>query len=197
MGLFEYLRAKLFGPVKPKTSRPDLSLLKEPRCHHYVMAHVILRHMALGDPLNYLEILTSPEAPSFLQFAFDEVCKKCNVQCQPDFSPSDLLIFCSKVLNHPCLIIQMPKPATVVEAHFTALVVELHYAKDSKDNGPPEIASARYFTLERGISTEGKEIAVLCEWTIAQHSIFADNVEPSVDGFVAAIERNYAARHVA
>src|SRR5439155_967526 len=133
----------------------------------------VLRQVALDDPLQYLAVLASPEARGFMEAMFDFVCKQCQKQGEePDFAPEDVKIHPVRIKDYPCAIIEMPPPKGTTEAFFTALVLLQDLASASVPEDIP--LSARYFTLEKGFSLDGRPRTVLAEWSESGHSNYGD-----------------------
>jgi hypothetical protein len=195
MGFFDFFRRK----PKPSRRAPandlqiDLDRQEErQRPGHYLLAHVILRQIALSNPLQYLALMASPRAAEFLKDIHADVVEDCRRNGETvDFSPDELKIHCVRLGDFPCAVIEMPPPAATPEAYFTALVVYISTADDL--SADPQPVPARYFTLEKGMSFGNSQMVtprtVLCEWTSTAHSNFGDGPEPTLEAFMKSLPR--------
>src|SRR5262245_22042899 len=50
---------------------------ERPHCHHYTLAHLALRQMALSHPVGCLGVLSSPNATEFLTDLWKDVDEHC------------------------------------------------------------------------------------------------------------------------
>jgi len=180
MGLFDFF----FGKKKQAESDVFQQLSqrkdKEPSVH-YILAHYALRGFALDSPLKYLGVLASPHARDFLQTVLDDVAKDLP---RPDFTSADMHVHPTRVGDFACAIVEFPTPREFLEVYFTALVVRVRLEGDEPkvDDG-----SARYFTLEKGVTLGGPPRTVLCEWTTTSHLNFGDGPQPTLHGFTEAL----------
>jgi hypothetical protein len=179
MGMFG-----LFGRKSKTNGSPSPN--REPRCHHYALAHYAIRQAFLDDPLRCLGILASNEAQKFLNFLFESVSEMCDKQKKedPGFDATDLRVHRVRVGGYPCAVIEFPRPGAITEVYFTALVA---YIDPASEIGPDTVVPARYFTLELGFSMDGTERTVLCEWTKTAHSNMGDGPKPTLEDFVNSI----------
>jgi hypothetical protein len=161
--------------------------MENPRCHHYMLAHVALKQIALENPLFYLGVLASESRSEFLEDLFESVDQHCRTQAaRADFSAADLRFHGLRVGQFPCAIVEFPAPRETTEVFFTALVV---LADPSQPLPEREALTARYFTLERGFSLDGMPRTVLGEWTMdGAHVNYGDGPEPALATFAAALE---------
>jgi hypothetical protein len=185
MGLFDFFRRKRHAA---EPALPAFDALPEARCHHYTLAHVALRGVALRDPLLYVGVLASPDADRFLSDLFRSVADHCLArEPEPGFTAADLTVHRLRVGVFPCAVVELPPPRAMAEAHFTAAVLLADPAAGLPKDGPVPV---RYFTLEMGFSLDGSNRTVLCEWTAdGTHANFGDGPEATVPAFVAALER--------
>jgi hypothetical protein len=176
MGIRDWFRGKPKGPE---------TVSMRPRPRYYAMPHILLRQVGLEDPLFYLGVLASPDAPKFLSqlmVTLDE-----NDFEQDDFDVGTLRIHPVRIGQYPCAVVEFPQPRGITEVFYTALVALIDPA-----NGIPEERTevpARYFTLELGLSDDESQRTVLCEWNATTHANFGDGPEPTVAAFVAEIEK--------
>lgn len=187
MGLFNF-----FGRKPPKTPEAHLAepALDRPRCHHYTLAHVALRSVALEQPVAFLGMLASPEAPRFLADLMRSVSEHCKKhEPQPDFRIEDITIHKVRIDNYPCAAIEMPRPRAMTEAYFVAAVL-LNDLEEELPN--PQEAPLRYFTLEKGLVFDDppRDRTVLCEWTRdGTHLNYGDGPEPRLEALIEAVRK--------
>jgi hypothetical protein len=188
MGLFDFFRRK---PARPPGNGPDEADLAEPRCHHYMLAHVALRMAAFEHPLGVLGILGSPDGRRFLADVLKSVSEHCKGRGPgPDFGADDLKICQGRVRRYPCAVVEMPRPRATTEAFFVALVL----LADPDERMPPADIKLRYFTLEKGFVLGGPPRTVLCEWTSeGSHANYGDGPPPRLDAFIRAVEDKVSA----
>ncbi len=172
MGIFDFWKRKSEPPPPATGPSPD-----------YVFAHYALRQIALSDPMRVLAILALPDAEEFI----DAILKDVGEQCGRDatFSASAIRIHKVRVSEFPCAVIELPEPQEIAEAFMVALVVMI----DSTSENAPDMeeVSARFFTLEKGLSMSNDPRTVLAEWNSSAHSNYGDGPEPNVESFVAAL----------
>ena len=175
MGLFDFFRRK-----KANSEPEDIGSSPE-----YLMAHYALRHIALANPLQFLEIVASPKAEKFFKTILEGTADDCG--CKIPFPASAIEVHKTRVNHFPCAVIQFPEPKDIAEAYMVALVVMIDASSE-----PPEIEDlseiqARFFTLERGFSLSDEENTVLGQWTDKTHINHGAGPDPSVDEFVKAL----------
>jgi hypothetical protein len=204
MGLFDFLKRKSAKPtngdaVSSSSSPPPSSPsahhpesagdAMKPRCAHYAMAHYALRLNALKHPLAVLGVLASPRATELLADLLASCAESCRERGEEpaDFTAADLRVHRGRVGQHPCAIVEFPAPQAVTEAYLTAIVLLADAAEPLEKW---ESATARYFTLEYGMSFErgGTPRTVLCEWTDTSHLNYGDGPPATPEAFAAAIE---------
>lgn len=138
----------------------------QPRCRHYVFAHVALRNVAFEYPVEIIAALGSEKADSLLDDLWSSVEQACSDQEEDDrpIDRSAVKVHRVRIGEYPTAVVQMPEPVGATEAYFTAIVlcVDPNAKGISKDD-----IKARYFTLEMGakISPDDSDRTVLCEWT--------------------------------
>ena len=181
--------------IRGRKSRDDVAEFlndEGPRRHHYALAHLALRQIALGSPLAYLGSVVGEGRSEFFKFAFNAVCEeeqKAGRTAAPDFGAEDLKGHQGWVGEFPCAIVEMPTPKRIVEAYYTGLVVTLDPLRLKEaltDKSRP--IPARYFTLEAGVSDDGTPRTVFCEWRESMHANFGDGPEPTVANFARRIK---------
>ena len=185
MGFFDFLRPKPARSLSRDRVEDDLD---EPRCAHYTLAHVALREFALRRPLDFIEILATPEARRLLSYLLERVSDSCEGSGSgPDFDVDDLKVHTARVGDYPCAIVEMPRPRAMAEAYFVAAVLNIKLDEESPGPADPTL---RYFTLEKGLSLDGSHRTVLCEWTAdGTHSNYGDGPPPQLESFVPALEK--------
>lgn len=152
--------------------------------HHYVLAHMAFRKACQGDPLFFFETIASDKRDDFLRALWRMVCDMCSSSGEPTFDIADVGITTRRIKNYPAVIVAMPPPAAVPQAHFVAIVLMVDVNTDTF----PEKPELRYFTLERGAELDGTENTVLGGWKEDVHLNFGDGPPPIQAAFVAAIE---------
>ncbi|HTN75050.1 MAG TPA: hypothetical protein VL096_07380 [Pirellulaceae bacterium] len=172
MGWFQ----KLFSA--PPASRPAGS----PRAAHYALAHLALRQIAFDRPETFFGALAMEDAPRFLEAVFKLVDQDSRAQGEvPDFDAGDLHVHPGRIMNHPLVVIELPPPQAVTEAHFVGAVLLI----DVESQAPlPEKLNLRYFTLEK--AADG---TVLGEWTAdGTHRHLGPGGLPERDEFIRQIQ---------
>jgi len=156
------------------------SQLREPRCHHYNLAHIALRSAAFQNPTGFIDALTPNNAADFVAMLMEFVVEDCQEE-SPDFSVDELRFHYAQIDKYPCTIVELPTPVATAEAFFVAGVLLVE-----PDDGvaEPTDVTLRYFTLEKGFLQGGGERTVLCEWTAdGSHANYGDGPEPEVAEF--------------
>lgn len=135
--------------------------------HHYVLAHVALRQAAFSDPHRFFTVMASPERQAFLDHLWRKVCERCDKEGAASFTADDVIVHTTRIDDYPTVLIEMPEPGAVAEAHLVCAVLMVPMKGASTESGEPEL---RYFTLEKGrrIAT-GQEATVLCGWQGGSH----------------------------
>ena len=102
-----------------------------------------------------------------------------------DFTAGDLRVYCVRVRDYPCAVVQMPPPQAVTEAHFVALVLKA----DTSQPQPADTTSLPkwYFTLEKGVSLDGSDRTVLGGWTETTHTNYGEGPAANVEELLGAI----------
>jgi hypothetical protein len=176
------------NPPKLAPPSPAAALDAETRQAHYVFAHYALRSVALNDPVFYLGVLASPDGLAFL----DDLLTKVREHARPgdpppDFTAADCRIHTVRAGVYPCAVVELPPPRAMPEAYFTATVLLVDPADEQVDL---KNAAVRYFTLELGLTLDGKSRTVLCEWARdGTHCNFGDGPSPTIEEFVPALGR--------
>lgn len=183
MGIFDFFKSKPDRPADTRPVSPTLPSEDDGPTFEYVLAHLALRHLALGNPLQFLGVLASPDAKDFIQSVIDDVVEKS--QCPATFDAASVNAHPTRIHSFPCAILEFPPPEKMAEAFMVALVVFL----DLNEGEPSDLESveARYFTLEKGFTSTNEPRTVLCEWTEESHLNYGDGPAPTVEEFIAAL----------
>ena len=160
-------------------------LLSRPRSHHYMFAHQAVKEMVRADPLQFFSIIASEGQRDFLDWIWDFVCNHLSDEDPGDLIASDIHATTCRIKTYPTILISMPEPRAIAEAHFIAIVLtgELSEAVASDQ------IEFRYFTLECGAHMDGTERTVMCEWSRDSHLNFGDGPEPDLRKFAEAVEK--------
>ncbi len=155
-----------------------------PSRHHYVLAHDAIRGMCQSNPHAFLDAMKSPEKDAVLKDLWDRVCDHCIHSEQPAFGIEDVTIECREVAGMNAVIVIMPPPEDMSEAHFVGIVPTVNVI--SMD--PAVQPTFEYFVLEKTESCTGSG-TMLCKWTHdGRHLNFGPGPKTTVDGFVKAME---------
>ncbi|THB75259.1 MAG: hypothetical protein D6B28_00645 [Gammaproteobacteria bacterium] len=158
-------------------------MLKQPRPHHYAFAHVALKMICDSDPIQFFQVMGSDEKEKLLSFLWKNVVEQCEDGQAPDFTMDDITIHTVKLGDYPVVLVVMPPVMALTEAAMVAIVLN----SDTSPSKSDKKLAYRYFTLELGISTEGKLQAELCEWVGEEHVNLGSNPEPNMKAFLSAI----------
>lgn len=153
----------------------------QPREHHYMLAHHIIRDVCEQDPMQFFSMIGSPQQSMFATWLWEVTVEQVGRPME-DIDPSGLSFVKSRVQGFPVVLIEMPPPKAVAEAHYVAVVLgsESEVSKGNK--------SFRYFTLERGKDSNGAVTTTLCEWTDSGHKNYGSCPCANVKAFIQAIE---------
>jgi hypothetical protein len=152
---------------------------------HYVFAHRAIPAVTFRDPKNTLGILCGPDAARFVEDLWNQAAHYCSPE---GTRPSKGLSVEAGRAGEDGLVvmIRMPPPSEISEAHFVALVAKL---ATPESPSIARLASVRCFTLELGVDfrTE-KPMTFLCEWAEdGKHYNHGQGPAASEDAFVEAI----------
>lgn len=163
----------------------------QPRCRHYVFAHVALRQVAFEYPVEIIAALGSEKADALIDDLWQSVEQACSDQGPDDRAPVDrqaIRIHRVRVGVYPTAIVEMPTPIATTEAYFAAVVL----CVDPEATGlSKEDIEVRYFTLEFGakLAPGDEDRTVLCEWTEdGSHANMGDGPIADVSLFAKAIK---------
>jgi len=164
------------------------------RPHHYIFAHVALRHHFLEDPKEFTLAITQ-KGPGLIASLWEFVGRKL-LEDDPDAEVvSDEGLMCNlRQLrsNHFAVVVTLPPPQEMPEAYFVAMVVRPGQKKLGGLLGETPFVS-RYITLEYGVAFDdngGLEAhrTVLGEWTGEQHLNYGTGPEPQLESFLTRVE---------
>lgn len=151
--------------------------------HHYVLAHGALRQHCFANPLLFFSLMGSDKRNGFLNQIWEKVCEFCDQSGSAKFGIDDVKVHIGHIKDFPYIIICMPPPAEVAEAHMIGIVLKVDFNIDVEDQVP----SVSYFTLEKGESVDGVDLTVLAEWSKeGSHSNYGIGPEPDAPKFLAA-----------
>lgn len=157
---------------------------REPRDHHYVFAHQIVRDVCTHDPLQFFAVIGSPEREKYIEWLWQMTEKRIGMPVA-DVAPGEMTVTTCRVKDSPTVVFKMPAPLASAEAHFIGVVLTgFPQLADSKD-----AATFRYFTLEHGLNLDGTIRTVMCEWVQNSHHNFGDGPVPTVEAFIEAMEK--------
>lgn len=154
--------------------------------HHYALGHIALRQICKANPLGFFGAMASEDRGLFCKEVWDSVCKHCAPTGKPAFDITDVKISTMRLADYPTVLIRMPPPANIAEAHMVAIVLKI--PRDAQTQ--PDNAEFAYFTLEKGADEDGTERTVLCSWSMDDtHSNHGDGPPVDKDAFLAAVEK--------
>lgn len=163
----------------------------QPRCRHYVFAHVALRQVAFEYPVEIVAALGSEKADALIDDLWQSVEQACNDQGTDDRASVDrqaIRVHRVRVGVYPTAIVEMPTPIATTEAYFAAVVL----CVDPEATGlSKEDIDVRFFTLEFGakLAVGDQDRTVLCEWTAdGLHANMGDGPIADVALFANAIK---------
>lgn len=160
------------------TLPPPLDQLPEARPHHYIFAHQALRGFCAPDPLAFFAIMASAEQRDYLAWMWQRV-EEALKEPATGLSVEEVTAYPCRVKDLPTLIITLPPPKAITEAHAVAIVL----------TGTPEAPGFRYFTLEYGFNLDNHSPrTVLCEWQDDVHANYGTGPEPTLADFAAAVQ---------
>lgn len=173
MGIFDFFTRKHETSIEDEGPSPD-----------YVFAHYALRQIALSDPLRFLAIAASPDSHNFIEAVIQDITEQLGKPTA--FEASQVKIHPVRVKEFPCVVIELPNPQKMADAHMVALVALVDLAFDLPSDS--ESVCGRYFTLEKGFTISNEDRTVLAEWDDTGHLNYGDGPAATVEAFVGAIE---------
>ena len=177
-----------------KGKKNKQELLENPRRHHYVYAHNIIRDFCNDDPSLFFGYMGSPEKDVLVGFFWHKVCEFCDqeeitVLCEKDFK-----FTCLSLSEFPTILVEMPKPKAITEAFYVAIVLLANMSEDPA----PENPNARYFVLELGQFDPDQNIhGVIGEWiedknstSNNKHLNYGISHDMSINSFLQEVEQH-------
>ena len=155
----------------------------DPRDHHYVFAHILVREVCAQDPIRFFALVASPEQKDFVAWLWEMTAKQVGRPIT-EFDPGQLEVNTFRVNDAPAILLKMPVPIAAAEAHMVGVIL----TGLPQDEEPESKGSFRYFTLEHGVNLDDTIRTVFCEWNEGSHLNFGDGPPPTVEAFASAIE---------
>ena len=174
----------MFWNRKPK--KPEL--LSEPRPHHYVLAHHVMREVCADDPLRFFAVIASPERDQFLAWMWDLAGRHAKHRAT-DMSVDQIRVTTCRLGESPTIVFTLPETRAVAEAHLVGVVLDRLPAEGDVS----DTIGFRYFTLEHGTNLDGSARTVLCEWADGNHRNFGNGPAADAEAFLQAIEQKLRA----
>jgi hypothetical protein len=144
----------------------------DPRPHYYNFAHLALPELFTRDADKLMRSLAE-NGNGFLNYLWDSVGKYEGTAITVD---EHIRVELIEKGSLKIAFIELPKPERPTEAWFAAPVFD------------PIAGISRYFTLELGITGDGKATAYLGEWRTVQHLNWGVVHTASKVAFLKAIE---------
>ncbi len=165
-------------PFKPCAPKPP----DKQTPHHYVLAHKVLRQVALGNPYEFFWVMGSSYRQEFLDDLWKQICQNCDREGPAAFTSRDIRVHTTRIGQYPAVIIEMPPAYFIAEAHMVCVVLAVPIQEISRK---PENPKVFYFTLEKGKKVlTGEDRTVLCAWDGAAHVNYGDGPEPTPAAFM-------------
>ncbi|RCK80639.1 MAG: hypothetical protein OZSIB_2952 [Candidatus Ozemobacter sibiricus] len=164
----------------------------QPRDHHYIFGHLVLRNMFLSEPERFLAHLQR-EGTKFLDGIWQRIGQ--DLPKKKVLPPTGLAYDLQVEPDSVLAIVRLPPATEIAEA----MLVGCHLRRF-----PPEEKAAagpfpRFFTLEYGVCEDLQTPrTVFCEWTsLGAHVNYGDGPPAEFAAFAAAIrERVGASSHL-
>ena len=195
MGLFDAFKRKpkpAEGDRAPVAASEDhLGELERgagPREQHYIFAHIAFRQLAFRDPQACMAVLYSPVAKKMLAEIWDDVTKYCAQSGHAtDLKADELKIHQGRVGLYPCVVVEMPPPLRMTEAHYVALILRGHLENGKVVNEDPPLL---YYTLEFSLRGDGTPFNMLCAWDDqGAHHNYGEGPPADVQAFLDALAK--------
>jgi serine/threonine protein kinase/tetratricopeptide (TPR) repeat protein len=172
---------KLFGRKSP--SQP-LSKVP-PRKHHYRFAHTMLPVAFFDDPVELMAAFRK-EGLVYLWFCWDQMG---STLTKRERLPKETLDFSFVDFEGKtdALVIKLPAPKGMTEAHYVALV---HRPAKAPSTAP----LTRVIALEHSADKEDNPMTCLCEWIGDKHINIGEGPQPTHDNFISAVRAVLASR---
>ena len=176
-----------------RKKQPATEWLDQPRRHHYLYAHHILRGFCNDDPVQFFSYIASDERDVFAGFVWHKVREYVDAEEKTDLDAGEFVFSCLRLAGSPTILVEMPRPRAITEALFVAIVL---LAKGDSD---PETPQCRYFTLELGYDLLGPDPqshAVIGEWvedhdseSSGKHLNYGPAQDMNPESFLMEVER--------
>ncbi len=164
-------------PAPPRHRSDQTDASGEPRAQHYSFAHRLLPALAWQDPERLRLALASDQSLAFLMRLWHDIAE----HLPPDqrLDPAGLSAEARPHGARQIVLITLPPPVAVTEAHFAACVFDPH----ARPTAPP-----RYFTLEESYSFfSHQRTTVLGEWRPTGHDNLGAGPAPEREAFYARV----------
>jgi len=178
-----------------RKKQQTIELLDNPRRHHYMYAHQILRGFCNEGPIQFFSYIASEEKDVFTGFIWNKVREYYDSEEHTTLNADDFVFSCLRLGNSPTILVEMPQPRAITEALFIAIVL----LGDANDDSPPDDPQTRYFTLELGhdpLTPYSQIHAVIGEWIEEQdpesggiHLNYGQAKGMDPQGFLTEVER--------
>ena len=158
--------------------------MKQPRRHHYSFAHKALPDLFFQNPSGFIDSLCLRKT-DLLRFLWRRL-GELEIEAESDRISTDALGCRINEFekNTTVVLIILPRPEGITEAHFVAMVYRPPAWKLLKKQ--KEIA--RYITLEFNRYQDDTPKTVLGEWTDSgMHLNFGDGPEPTLIAFLEVV----------
>jgi hypothetical protein len=142
--------------------------MKDPREHHYQIAHQRLPKLALHYRESFLTLMRQG-GMAYLQWTWYQTGRL--LSPEERLKADGLMLDFFEAEKYCGAVITMPKATHRTEAHIVAAISH-RISGSIADEDPTDLEcwGLRYFTLERGLEKEGVCGAVLGEWTKKGHA---------------------------
>lgn len=150
----------------------------EPRPHHYLFAHRILRDLALKLGARMLEMAREDQLTPALEKTWDAAGRK--VGPKDRLSRDGLESSVHRLAFANLVLVRLPSASHAAEAHFVGIAIPL--TNGAQSGSPP-----RYFVLEFGWELDDQPRTVLCEWTTGEHLNMGNGPPAEASAFIAAV----------
>jgi hypothetical protein len=169
-------------PFKTTVSKPP----DKQTPHHYILAHLALRQVALGNPYGFFGVMGSPQRQEFLDDLWKQICQNCDKDGAAFFTSRDIRVHTTRIGEYPAVLVEMPPAYFTAEAHMVCAVLKNPLSGVSAN---PENPSVWFFTLEKGEDVlTGQDRTVLCAWDGETHVNYGDGPEATPGAFIEKIK---------
>lgn len=167
--------------------KKDVKTTEKQTLHHYVLAHVVLRKMVLGDPYGFFEVMGSLRRQDFLKSLWKHICQECDKDGPAFFTPRDIKVHLTRIGDYPALLIEMPVAHFQAEAHMVCVVLKVPLKEIATRPKNPQVG---YLTLEKGEGIlPGQDRTVLCAWDRGAHINYGNGPEATQVAFIERVRQ--------